>query len=174
MDRRLLACALLAILSCGDDDGGECGVADQTVSGATLSTDGVTFGYGNFIWGLNNDCGQSSVTIRGGQVSPEPATAGLGLCLPNPGAIGSAPLSFANTAVVQLVGASAENDGCSYTPAFDAQAIGDVTFEGFCTTEGTIYKVTFDAVVPGRKVCEGGEPEGIMLDLAGTALVRPQ
>lgn len=176
MSIRAIVCLLLATAAtgCGDDGGATCGVTDQTVSGATITVDGQSFGYGGFIWGLNNDCGQNSVTIRGGQVSPETSELGIGLCLPNPGAVGSAPLSFGSTTVVQLVGASASAGGCIFTPAFDAQAIGDVTFEGFCTTAGTIYKLTFDAIVPGRKVCAGGAPEGVTLELAGTALVRPQ
>ena len=163
-----------AATGCGGEGGETCGVTDQTVSGATITVDGQGFGYGGFIWGLNNDCGQNSVTIRGGQVSPETSELGIGLCLPSPGAVGTAPLSFASAGVIQLVGASASAGGCTFTPAFDAQAIGEVTFEGFCTAAGTIYKVTFDAIVPGRKVCTDGTPEGVTLELAGTALVRPQ
>jgi hypothetical protein len=170
-------CALLlaaSLAACGDDDGATCGVTDQTVSGATLAVDGTSFGYGDFIWGLNNDCGTSSVTIRGGQTSPASSSFGIGVCIRNPGAIGGAAVSFADRSVIELVGASAEGGGCTYTPALDAAPIGTVTFEGFCTTAGTIYKMTFDALVPGRRVCGGGAPEGVSLDLAGTALVRPQ
>lgn len=170
-------CTLLAALAaaaCGGGDDTTCGVTDQTVSGATLTAGGESFGYGDFIWGQNNDCGTQSVTIRGGQTSPQAAEAGLGVCVRNPGAIGGLPVSFADRNVIELVGASASGGGCTYTPAIDAQPIGTVTFEGFCTTAGTIYKLTFDAIVPGRKVCGGGAPEGVELDLAGTALIRPQ
>lgn len=177
MIARHLGILLVALVAaaCGDDDGdATCGVTDQTVSGAVLTAGDATFGYGNFIWGQNNDCGTQSVTIRGGQTTPQSSEAGIGLCVKNPGAIGAAAVSFASTSVIELVGASAKGGGCTYTPALDAQPVGTVTFEGFCTTAGTIYKVTFDAIVPGRKTCGGGAPEGIELDLSGTALIRPQ
>jgi hypothetical protein len=167
--------AALALTACGDDDGGNtCGVTDQTVSGATLTAGTATFGYGDFIWGQNNDCGTTSVTIRGGQTGPAASGFGLGLCVPNPAAIGSGAVSFADRSVIQLVGASASGGGCTYTPAIDAAPIGTVTFAGFCTTSGTVFKVTFEALVPGRKQCTGQAAEGAELVLAGTALIRPQ
>lgn len=169
---RIAVCLLLTLAACGDDDA-TCGVNDSQVSGATLSASGQSFGYGDFIWGLNNDCGVDSVTIRGGQKTPEVSLDGIGLCLKQPAAIGTAAVSFADRSVIELVGASASTGGCSFTRAADASPIGTVTFAGFCTTTGTTFSVSFAATVPGRKDCDG-TVESATLTLGGTALVHAQ
>jgi hypothetical protein len=171
---RIACCLVLALAACGGDDASTCGVTDTSVSGVTLAASGETFGYDNFIWGQNNDCGVNSVTIRGGQVSPETSTAGIGLCIKQPGAVGTAAVSFADRTVIELVGATASAGDCSFGPAADASPIGTVTFTGFCTTVGTTYKVSFAAMVPGTKNCGPGNIEGTTLTLAGTALIHSQ
>jgi hypothetical protein len=168
--RRLLLMVLLA--GCGDDAGpGECtGVGDAGVSGATLAVDDTSFGYGNFDWGKHNDCGTESITIQGRQVSP-PSDFGLGLCLPDPSAIGAAAVSLADTSLVELRGASAQSASCIYQFLATATPTGTVTFGGFCTASGASFTLTFNGSVAGMKTCTGGAPEAVTLALGGTALV---
>ena len=165
--------AMMLLVGCGDDDGnGECaGVGDAGVSGATIAADTMTFGYGNFDWGKHNDCGTESITIQGRQVSP-PSDFGIGLCLPNPDAIGSAAVSLADTSLVELRGASAQSSTCIYQFLSTATPTGTVTFGGFCTTSGASFTVTFNGSVAGMKTCTGAAPEGTTLTLGGTALVN--
>jgi hypothetical protein len=168
--RWLLAIVLLA--GCGDDGGnGECtGVGDAGVSGATISVDNQTFGYGNFDWGKHNDCGVEQ-RHHPGPAGHAPSDFGIGLCLPNPDAIGSAPVSLADRSLVELQGASAQSSTCIYQFLATATPTGTVTFGGFCTTSGASFTVTFAGSVAAMRTCTGGAPEATALNLGGTALV---
>jgi hypothetical protein len=172
--RRALFMVLL--WGCGGDDGdGECvGVGDAgAVSGATITAGGETFAYGNFIWGANNDCGMNSITITGPQVTPAATGFGIGLCIPNPARITSAPAPLSDRTIVELVGASAMGGGCSYLPAAAAIPSGTVTFGGFCTTAGANFTMTFAGQIAGTRTCTGA-PEPVTIQLGGTAIVTPR
>lgn len=169
---------LLVCAACGGGDGGggECtGVGDAGAPGATLMVSGETFGYDNFLWGSNNDCGMSSVTISGPQVTPSATGFGIGLCIPNPARIGSTSVPLSDRTIVELVGASARSATCSFLPAAAAVPTGTVTFGSFCTVAGASFTMTFAAQVPGTRSCQdAGAPEPVTLQLGGTAVVRPR
>ena len=169
---RRLAVVLLLASACGDDGGGACvGVGDAGVPGATITVGAESFGYGGFLWGENNDCGPDSVTVQGGQTSP-PSDFGIGLCVPDPDAVGAGPVPLGS--LVELRGAAAEAAGCVYQYTSTATPSGTVTFGGLCTAAGASFTVSFAATVPGTRTCAGGAAEPITMTLGGTALVTPR
>ena len=172
----------MLLAACSDPAGKKCsGVADGGSAGEiTLGAGGNTFGYSQFTWGENNDCPASgaqvvSVTISGAQTRPEVVGFGIGLCLPRPDRIGSAPVMLSDSALVQLVGASGSGGGCVVAPTSGAVPSGTVTFSGFCTTAGESFTMTLSGSVSGTRTCgDAGVPEAVTLALAGSALVSPR
>jgi hypothetical protein len=173
---------LFLAASCGDSGNKKCsGVPDGGAAGeVTIAAGGDTFGYGHLTWGENNDCPASgsqivSVTISGAQTRPEAVGFGIGLCLPRPDRVGSAPVSLSDTSLVQLVGASGSGGGCVIAPSSGAAPSGTVTFTGFCTTAGESFMMTLAGSVSGTRTCgDAGVPQAVTLALAGTALVVPR
>jgi hypothetical protein len=167
------AAALMLLLAACGNGAEECrGVGDAGVSGATITVGAETFAYGGFDWGKHNDCGTESITIQGRQITP-PSNFGIGLCLPRPDAIGAAPVSIADTSLIELRGAAAESAACTYQFSGPNAPSGTVTFAGLCTTEGAAFTVTFAASVDGTANCPGADgPFGVTLLLGGTALVN--
>src|SRR5262249_39052240 len=136
-----------------------------------------------FTWGANNDCPASgsqvvSVTISGRQTRPDAVGYGVGLCLPRPDRIGTAPVMLSDGSLVQLVGASGSSEGCVVFPTFGAVPSGTVTFAGFCTVSGESFTMTLAGAVAGTHTCAaldaGGTPQAVTLMLSGTALVSPR
>jgi hypothetical protein len=167
--------------ACGDDD--TCGARQP--AGATagmVSVDGMTFEYGTFTAGENNDCPPPgsmpgpddpvSVTIIGmqtGQGFP------LTLCLRRPERIGAGPIDLADTDLIQFEDASARApSGCTYARFPQAVPTGTVTFDGFCVEGGAVYNMTLAGQIAGVRTCpaDGGSvQEMVTLTLSGTVQV---
>ncbi len=157
---------LLFVPACGGDGGGLPDGAATITVGAQVTS------YGGFIWGKNNDCGATSVTIRGHQSDDDES--GIGLCLPRPDLLGGAAVDLADADVVQLVGATATAAGCTTTLASSAIASGTVTFPGFSTASGASYQMTLAGQVDGTRTCASGPGEAVTMVLGGTVRIDPQ
>lgn len=160
---------LIAAAAC---DGGGMPAVDAAPGAITLSAPGLSLDVTDFGWGANNDCpagggGAVPVTIR--------ATApggGVGLCLPHPDLVGSAPLDLGDEGVVRDFSAGGQAGGCSATKTTGAKPSGTVRFAGFSTSAGATYQMTISGQVDGVASC--ADAGHVTIQLSGTALVTPR
>jgi hypothetical protein len=179
---RVLCVPLLGVLwslpgcSGGDKCGAETPAAAQT---ALLSVDGVSYSYGGFLAGANNDCppdagGPTSITVYGQQPG---SGFSFVICLRKPTEIGAAPISLADTDLLTIFDVNAlADDGCDYRLFPGGAATGTIAFDGFCTRPGATYNFTLDGTLQGIRRCpqDGGLPveAQVTMALSGSVAVH--
>ncbi len=166
------------VAGCGGDD--ECGPGDAPADGVTALANG-TVTFGSFTSSPNNDCTtgeQTSLSIEGIQVSPEPVgaiTPKIAFCIPLPDSVGTEPmaLGFDDTDPVRLVDVNASVDPCTYRLNFTVDPSATITFSGYCGDgiDDAGYAITLAGSVTLRETC-GTDLDTFSVDLAGSAAVR--
>ena len=172
---RLLVLVLLA--ACGNGGGDQCRVVpDAGGAGVTGDNGDQQFTFGRFNSSPNNDCpagGTSvvSVTIEAEQVGPVECSPRcvLNLCLPRPDLIGDAPIALGDADLVRVDSLAASLSLCETVVDRRAPPTGTVTFQGFCTTAGSHYVVSFDGAVPATRTCGDGPTVETTMTLTGAA-----
>lgn len=179
MNTRLPIAAALVLLcvACGNDE--VCGPAETAGAGLTATADGKTVTFGNLNSSPNNDCPTAnhatSVTIDGTQIAPTAENLHFTLCLPRPDDIGSAPIDFSDSTMVQLIDVTGRVDGCLLRLPVGQTPTGTITFTGFCDdgTHPDGYSVEMNGSVGATLDCgaDAGTPQSVTITLGGSAAV---
>jgi hypothetical protein len=177
---------VLAVLTGCPGDDTVCGFGDAPVDGIVVASDDLSFAYGGFQAGQNNDCpaedGVVSVTVFGGQVDPAGA-AFVTLCLPRPDLIetGTAyPLTpdvqpVPDTDRVQVIDVDADHeDDCAWS--INGAPSGTASFEGLCGegADPAGFAMTLDGAITLREDCPATPPVDVEVTLSGTVRVLAQ
>ncbi len=179
--RTIMTAAIAALLAgCGGDDE-TCGPEGAPAEGITITTPEGTVTYGAFTSSANNDCtppdgSATSITLDGVQASPAPTgfPPHLAFCIPRPDEISAGaaiPLNLADLDDIQLIDASGEVGGCTYSLDRTVTPTGSITLTGYCGDglDAAGYALALSGDVALTLSCPDAQP--VTATFGGTAAV---
>lgn len=180
MSRSLCLLAISPLFAACSDDA-SCGSPGANAFGLTVSSDEVSFNYGNLTAGANNDCpdpaapsGVVSLTITGSQMSATGVTTPglITLCVPRPDKLGGTVQLGTDVKIVDLTAMDAQ--ACSYT--FDSGHVptGTVAGEGVCADglDKAGFGMKFDGFIGLRRTCTT-QTDSLNVGITGNVAVTP-